>query len=212
MSPCSIVQLVARGRCVRVPGRVGRAHLEGVTADREAAVAGRRGAGRERGAVERAFEASSRLRRPRRRSSRRCSVVVASGPESIVVSGAVTSVTVQVCIAGVGSTLPAPSVAATSKVWAPAASDETVTGERHSSAAKSRTPSSKQVKVTPASFEEKAEGRIRVRRGRRRAADDRRLRRRRLDRPAELLRRVGLTPSAFVATTSNRCSPSARPV
>ena len=40
------------------------------------------------------------------------------GPESIVVSGAVVS-TVKVRLAGVGSVLPAASMARTSKVWAP---------------------------------------------------------------------------------------------
>jgi hypothetical protein len=42
------------------------------------------------------------------------------GPESIVVSGGVTS-TVQEWVAGVGSVFPARSVARTSKVWDPSA-------------------------------------------------------------------------------------------
>jgi hypothetical protein len=48
------------------------------------------------------------------------SLVGSVGPESIVVSGAAVS-TVQECEAGVGSVLPAGSVALTSNVWLPSA-------------------------------------------------------------------------------------------
>jgi hypothetical protein len=44
-----------------------------------------------------------------------------AGEDVIIVSGGVVS-TVQVCAAGVGSVLPAGSVALTSKVWLPSAS------------------------------------------------------------------------------------------
>ena len=44
-------------------------------------------------------------------------VVVAAGPESIVVSGGTASTTVQVWVAGVGSTLPASSVATVVAPW-----------------------------------------------------------------------------------------------
>ena len=55
-------------------------------------------------------------------------VVVAGGPESIVVCGAFVS-TVNERLAGVGSTLPAASHARTSNVYAPSASAEVVCGE-----------------------------------------------------------------------------------
>ena len=49
------------------------------------------------------------------------------GLASIVVFGAVRS-TVQVCVAGLASVLPAPSVARTAKVWLPSASEAVVCG------------------------------------------------------------------------------------
>jgi hypothetical protein len=65
-------------------------------------------------------------------------VEVAAGPEVIVVSGAVVSAggagasTVQVRAAGEASTLPAPSVAFTEKVWVPTESPLYDFGEVHS--------------------------------------------------------------------------------
>ena len=58
------------------------------------------------------------------------SLVGPEGPLSIAVSGAAVS-TVKLRDAGVGSTLPTRSVARTSKVWAPSASDEVVSGVEH---------------------------------------------------------------------------------
>ena len=51
-----------------------------------------------------------------------------AGPEAIVVSGAVAS-TVKLRLAALGSSLPAGSVALTSKVWAPLLSGPTVLGD-----------------------------------------------------------------------------------
>ncbi len=56
------------------------------------------------------------------------SVVSEFGPESIDVSGAETSITVQLRVAGVGSTLPASSTARTANVCAPASSTSTSSG------------------------------------------------------------------------------------
>ena len=50
------------------------------------------------------------------------SLVGPEGPESIWVWGAAVS-TVKLCAAGVGSVLPTESVARTSKVWEPSASE-----------------------------------------------------------------------------------------
>jgi hypothetical protein len=61
------------------------------------------------------------------------SMVGSIGPESIVVSGGVLSTawTVQPKLAGVGSTLPAASVARTSKVCGPTARPANSAGEVH---------------------------------------------------------------------------------
>jgi hypothetical protein len=59
-------------------------------------------------------------------------LTVPEGPESMVVSGAVVS-TVQVKSAGVGSVLPASSVAFTEKVWEPSLRPVRLLGEVHDS-------------------------------------------------------------------------------
>jgi hypothetical protein len=85
---------------------------------------------------------------------------VPEGPESMVVSGGVVScgggavLTVQVRVAGVASTLPAPSLALTEKVCEPSARTPcsgTVFGELHEAKAP---PSREHSKVEPASEEE----------------------------------------------------------
>ena len=80
------------------------------------------------------------------------SFVGPDGPLSIVVSGAAVS-TVKLRDAGVGSTLPAGSVARTSKVWAPSASDVVVSGVVHEPQAP---PSTRQSKLEPGWLAEKA--------------------------------------------------------
>ena len=108
--------------------------------------------------------ACRRPTRRRRRGTRRSSpawlaenanVGVASfvgpeGPLSIVVCGAAVS-TVKLRDAGVGSTLPAGSVARTSNVWAPSASDAVVSGDAHEPQAP---PSTRHSNVEPASSAE----------------------------------------------------------
>ena len=116
-------------------------------------------------------------------------VAMPDGPASIVVSGGVVS-TVQVRLAGVGSVLPAGSVARTVNVCEPSARPLYVWGEVH---AVSAPPSSVQPKVEPVSVALKAKvadaeptvpGRPRV---------DRRVGRRRVDRPGPAGRaRVGV--------------------
>ena len=82
------------------------------------------------------------------------SVIVPLGPESIVVSGAVMSrSTVKVRVAGEASTLPAPSVARTEKVWEPLARPLRDFGEVQPLKA---APSSLHSKVDPDSLELKA--------------------------------------------------------
>ena len=122
----SVLAIVQRERVrgrVSVADAVDRADLEGVVAVRQTRVALRAGAGREAAAVELALET--------------CGVRAASVPlklndaalcrsgstdcVSIVVSGGVVSI-VQVNEAGVGSTLPTPSIARTWKVWSPSES------------------------------------------------------------------------------------------
>lgn len=72
-----------------------------------------------------------------------------AGPEVIVVSGGVAS-TVNVRVAGVGSGLPAGSVATTEKVWAPSDNGPIESGERHGAEAP---PSMEHANVDPASVE-----------------------------------------------------------
>ena len=113
-----------RGR-VGVAGGVDGPDLEGVGAVGERAVGLRRAAGCPVGGVigvEAALEArpsSSGEEKPKLGLGRWWSP---SGPESIWVSGALVS-TVKVRLAGVGSGLPAVSMARTSKVWVPSASE-----------------------------------------------------------------------------------------
>jgi hypothetical protein len=80
-------------------------------------------------------------------------VVLAGGPEPIVVSGAVVSggTIVQACIAGVGSTPPAAPIARTLKVCAPSVSEVNVMGEEH---AANGAVSSEHSNVVPASLAE----------------------------------------------------------
>ena len=80
------------------------------------------------------------------------SFVGPEGPLSIVVFGAAVS-TVKLRDAGVASTLPAGSVARTSNVWAPSASDAVVSGVAHEPQAP---PSTRHSNVEPASSAEKA--------------------------------------------------------
>src|SRR5688500_13171009 len=78
-------------------------------------------------------------------------LVVAAGPDTIVVSGAVVSAgasTVQLYPAGVASVLPAASVALTWKVWPPSARPVRLTGDVQ---AAKLAPSSLHSKVAPAS-------------------------------------------------------------
>ena len=75
--------------------------------------------------------------------------MVPEGPESIVVSGGVVS-TVKVRVAGVGSVLPAASVALTSKVWGPSVSAATVSGLEQ---AEKASLSTRHSKVAPGSEE-----------------------------------------------------------
>ena len=159
--PLSIVGL-RRGRVDRerratpgrvdVPGRVGRAHLEGV-----------RAVGQRRGGLQATSTSPMRRRRRGTRSSsppglaENANVGVASfvgpdGPLSIVVSGAAVS-TVKLRDAGVASTLPAVSVARTSNVCAPSASDAVVCGELQEAHAPASTRHSN---VEPAWLDENA--------------------------------------------------------
>jgi hypothetical protein len=78
-------------------------------------------------------------------------VVVAGGAEPIVVSGATVSI-VQLCVAGVASTLPAPSLARTRNWWASSARPEYWRGEAQDAKA---APSSEHSNVTPDSLDEK---------------------------------------------------------
>ena len=78
------------------------------------------------------------------------SLVRPDGPPSIVVCGAAVS-TVKMCDAGVGSTLPARSVARTSNVCAPSASDAMLSGVEHEAHAP---PSTRHSNVEPASSAE----------------------------------------------------------
>ena len=80
------------------------------------------------GAVEPALERRARLAGERERGD--AFVIVPVGPRVIVVSGAVVS-TVNVRVAGVGSTLPAASVARTENVYVPSASEPRIRGEVH---------------------------------------------------------------------------------
>ena len=80
------------------------------------------------------------------------SFVGPDGPLSIVVSGATVS-TVIVRMSGVGSMFPATSVARTSKVCEPSASEAVVVGEVHDVQA---APSTRHSKVEPASLDENA--------------------------------------------------------
>ena len=77
-----------------------------------------------------------------------------SGPESIVVFGAVVS-TVKLRLAGVGSGLPAASTARTSKVWAPSLSAEVVWVSPGPEQAAKASASTRHSKLAPASPEEK---------------------------------------------------------
>ena len=83
----------------------------------EAAVALGAGAGAEAAAVQLAGEGGAGLA-GRERKRRVAFVEGSAGPELIVVWGALVSI-VQVKVAGVGSVLPAGSVARTWKVWEP---------------------------------------------------------------------------------------------
>ena len=80
------------------------------------------------------------------------SLVTPEGPLSIVVSGAAVS-TVKLRDAGVGSTLPAGSVARTSNVCAPSANEAVVSGVEHEPHAP---PSTRHSKLEPAWLDEKA--------------------------------------------------------
>jgi hypothetical protein len=79
-------------------------------------------------------------------------VVPAVGPPVIVVSGGTVSI-VQVRLAGDGSALPEESVALTEKVWTPSPKPAYCRGDPHATTAP---PSSAQLKVEPASVDEKA--------------------------------------------------------
>ena len=78
-------------------------------------------------------------------------VVEPDGPPSILVSGAVVS-TVKLREAGVGSGLPAGSVARTSKLWPPSARGPAVCGAEHSP---QPPPSIRHSNHEPGSFAEK---------------------------------------------------------
>ena len=120
-----------------------------MSAVRKRAVVMRRAAGGELGGVEAALEGRAGL--AREGEGRRRSPVGPLGPESIAVCGAVVS-TVHVRLAGVPSTLPAASVARTSKVCSPSARALSACGLVHDANAP---PSSLHSKVAP-SFAEKA--------------------------------------------------------
>ena len=97
-------------------------------------------------AVDAALEASSPAWSAEKANVGVASFVGPDGPLSIVVSGAAVS-TVKLREAGVGSTFPAGSVARTSKVWAPSASDAVVSGVEHEPQAP---PSTRHSNVEPA--------------------------------------------------------------
>ena len=186
-----------RGCRVDVAGRVDGAHEERVRAVGQRAERARRGAERigargRAGAVEAALEGRAGFRGRERELRRRVRDRAGRAGSRSSCSARVAS-TVNVRVAGVASTLPAASVARTSNVYAPSASEPRMRGDVQLPRPAVAPVSRRHSNVEPVSLEENVNV-AELRRDRAgRTGVDRRVRRRRVDRErARRGRRIGV--------------------